>query len=87
MSLEITPVNRNKFYAAIKKAFKCKKNMTARECSEKLYNMGIIEYPTRSFVHPRITEMLQMGMLEENGRKIDNKTHKLVTIYKLKEEN
>jgi hypothetical protein len=30
--------------------------------------------------------MLDMGILEENGRKIDNKTHKLVTIYRLKEE-
>ena len=84
---KITPVNRNKFYVAIKKAYKRKKNMTARECAEKLYNMGMIEFPSRSFVHPRITEMLQMGTLEENGRKIDNKTHKLVTIYRLKEEN
>lgn len=84
---KITPVNRNKFYVAIKKAYKRKKNMTARECAEKLYNMGMLEYPIRQGVAPRICEMLDMGILEENGRKIDNKTHKLVTIYKLKEEN
>lgn len=83
---KITPVNRNKFYAAIKKAYKRKKNMTARECAERLYNMGICEFPVRSAVHSRINELMNMGILEENGRKIDNKTHKLVTIYRLKEE-
>lgn len=83
---KITPVNRNKFYVAIKKAYKRKKNMTARECAEKIYNMGLLEYPIRQGVAPRICEMLDMGILEENGRKIDNKTHKLVTIYRLKEE-
>lgn len=83
---KITPVNRNKFYVAIKKAYKRKKNMTARECAERLYNMGMLEYPIRQGVAPRICEMLDMGILEENGRKIDCKTHKLVTIYQLKEE-
>ena len=83
---KITPVNRNKFYVAIKKAYKRKKNMTARECAERLYNMGLLEYPIRQGVAPRICEMLDMGILEENGRKKDNKTHKLVTIYRLKEE-
>lgn len=82
---KITPVNRNKFYVAIKKAYKRKKNMTARECAERLYNMGMLEYPIRQGVAPRICEMLDMGILEENGRKIDNKTHKLVTIYRLRE--
>lgn len=84
---KITPVNRNKFYAAIKKILADGKNMTARECSIHLHRLGITETSARQESAPRLTEMLKMGMVEENGRKIDNKTHKLVTIYRLKEEN
>ena len=81
----VTPVNRNRFYNAIMDIFANGKSMTARECSVHLYNMGLAEYPNRQASAPRLVELCKLGRMEVIGSKVDEKTHKVVSIYKLKE--
>lgn len=79
------PVQRQKFYNAIKEIYKPGVKLTARECSERLKRMGLTLYGTRQESQPRIVELISLGVLEEAGRKWDNATQRMVTIYQRKE--
>lgn len=83
---KVTKVNKKKFYSWIKKAYSTFPEMTAYECSYLLWKWGYIPFPHRQATHPRITELVHMGILCEAGKKIDANTRKKVTIYKLAKE-
>ena len=51
--------------------------LTAREIAER------IGRTTRQDIQPRITELLQSGIIKEQGKKYDSKTDRNVTTYVL----
>ena len=59
--------------------------LTAREIAAELYNNGIVQYPTRSSVQPRLTEMLEDGEVVVAGKVFDSETKRNVAAYKLPE--
>lgn len=81
------PVEREKLYAEIKKAYAGGKEMTARECAEVLKNKGIVHFGIRQETQPRLTEMVKLGWFETIGSKYDLLTQKTVTVYRMVESN
>lgn len=60
--------------------------LTAREIAIRLFENGAIEYPARAVVQPRITELVENGVLEVVGKKYDNQTERTVAQYSRKVE-
>lgn len=50
--------------------------MTAREVNEKLGNHDM------NYVRPRITELVERGMIEECGKRKDSLTNRNVTVWR-----
>ena len=55
--------------------------MTAREIADALYNAGILAYPARAMIQPRITELTENGVLKVVGKKYDEVTGRNVAQY------
>ena len=83
---KITPVKREKFYVLIKNEPKIKDNQTAQEIAQSLHKKKCVEYGLRQEVQPRITELVNKGVIEVVGSRVDNHTHKKVSVYSLREE-
>ena len=83
--MEITPVKRKVLYAWIEKALTAYEELTAHEIAQVLHKAGVVAYPVRDSVQPRITEMCKLGKVTVCGSKVDESTHKRVSIYKLVE--
>ena len=62
------------------------KQLTAREIAVEMYNDGLLPYPARAVVQPRITELVQDGKVEAVGKKMDEETQRIVAIYRVVEE-
>lgn len=54
---------------------------TAKEMAVILYNTKKIPYPERNYVSPRLTELMQKGMVEPIGKKRCAYTGKMVTVW------
>ena len=59
--------------------------LTAREIAVELHNNGLVPYPTRASVQPRLTEMLDDGVVIVAGKVFDEETKRRVAAYKLSE--
>ena len=81
--MEVTPIKREKLYNLIVSTLKHSEGMTAREIASELYKLGFIATPTRQETAPRLTELEYFGRVEVCGSKIDERTHKNVSIYRL----
>jgi hypothetical protein len=57
---------------------------TAKELSLSLYGEDKVISPERNSVHPRLNEMVKMGLVEVVGKKTCRYTDRKVTIYKSK---
>ena len=57
---------------------------TAKELSVKLYNEGKVMSNERNSVHPRLNELIHIGLVISVGKKTCQYTDKKVTIYKTK---
>ena len=62
------------------------RQLTAREIAVEMYNDGLLPYPARAVVQPRITELVQDGKVEAVGKKLDEETQRLVAIYRVVEK-
>lgn len=60
--------------------------LSARECMNLLYLSKKIPESDMNFARPRITELRQMGVLEEVGKKECQWTHKNVAVFRLSED-
>lgn len=58
---------------------------TANELAMFIHNKGITPYFDRNFVHPRLNELVNMGVVEIAGSKKDDITNKRCMTYKLVE--
>ena len=61
-----------------------KDGATAKELSVKLYNKGKVMSNERNSVHPRLNELIHIGLVVTVGKKTCQYTNKKVTIYKTK---
>ena len=81
--MELTPVKREVLYRWIEKVLTEHDKLTAREIAVILHKEGVVAYPLRDSVHPRLTEMCKMCKVKVCGSKTDHVTHKKVSIYRL----
>lgn len=58
-------------------------NMTANEMAMCLYNEKKLPYFSRNFVHPRLTELVDLGMIKCDKTKIDTISYKKCKVYEL----
>ena len=79
--MEVTPVKRQVLYTWIEKVLTDHKEMTAREIAVILHKEGVVAYPLRDSVQPRITEMCKMCKVKVCGSKVDHLTRKKVSVY------
>ena len=77
-------VNRQKRYAQIKECLKEKPEMTAKEIAVLMYFKRYIPTSERNFTAPRLTEMMNAGIVEAVGKKKCSYTGKTVTVYSLR---
>lgn len=74
-------VDKNKRYQQIIECLGTNE-MTAKEIANEMYMRGMIPTNERNFTSPRITEMLQDGILEIAGKKKCEWTGKSVTMFR-----
>ena len=81
----ITPVNRNNMYKWILEVLRGQQ-LTAYEISTILQREGYIPLATRQATAPRLTELEQNNRVAVVGKKVDENTHKIVSIYEVVED-
>ena len=59
-------------------------NLTAREIAVALFDRGILSFPARAIISPRITELAQMGKIEIVNKKYDDVTERNVAVFAIK---
>ena len=70
---EIKPI----LYTQVLSVLSNNKSYTAREIAKR------IGRTTRQDIQPRLTELLRLGMISEDGKKYDKMSNRNVTCYKL----
>jgi len=70
-------------YQAILEALRERPRSTARELALFLWERKAIPMPERNFVHPRLTELMQAGLVEAVDKKRCPITGKMVAVYEL----
>lgn len=57
--------------------------LTAREIAVEMHARGLLPYPARAVIQPRITELVEAGIIEAVGTKLDTETDRKVAVYKV----
>lgn len=70
-------------HQAVLEALKESPRSTARELALSLWKKGRIPTPERNFVHPRLTELMEAGVVEAVNKKTCDITGKPVAVYEL----
>ena len=73
-------------YQAILEALRERSRSTARELALYLWKRGKIPSPERNYVHPRLTELVDDGLVRVVGKRICSVTGKMVAVYDLAEQ-
>ena len=73
-------------YKHIISVLKKKSSLTAREIAQTLYEEKYIPYPVRQAVAPRLTELVDEGILIVSGKVYDEVTKRHVAAYRLVEK-
>jgi hypothetical protein len=60
--------------------------ITASELAHEMHNIGFFRSPDRNNVHPRLNEMVEMGIVEVIGKRQCKITSKTVAVYKVTDE-
>ncbi|MBC8574465.1 hypothetical protein [Jingyaoa shaoxingensis] len=60
------------------------KPLTAREIAAELYSYGLVDYPIRQAVQPRLTELVEDGDVIVTGKVYDTETKRNVAAYMLR---
>ena len=56
---------------------------TARELAIEMWKDGNIITPERNMVHPRLNELVKLGLVKVTGRKMDEDMNRMVATYDL----
>lgn len=73
-------------YKNIIEVLKTGGSYTAHEVAVILYNKKLIKYPTRQAVAPRLTELVDKGIVEATGKVYDRDSGRKVACYRLVEK-
>lgn len=57
--------------------------LSARELAVLMYSRGLVAYPQRQAVAPRLTELVQCGIIKADGKIYDSATKRHVAAYRL----
>lgn len=77
-------VDTQTLYQKIVSQFKATgKSYTARDLAVILYEQGLVQFPMRQAVAPRLTELEACGTLEVCGKAYDELTRRKVALYRL----
>lgn len=77
-------VNKNLRYRQIKSILKDrKKGLTAKQIAVKLYDKGLAPDSDRNHVSPRLTELMEKGIVEPIGKTLCEYTGRKVTVWRL----
>ena len=57
--------------------------LTAREIAVKMHKEGALPYPARAIIQPRITELVEEGVIKAVRKKYDVDTKRQVAVYKV----
>lgn len=57
--------------------------LTAREIAVDMHQRGLLPYPARAIIQPRITELVEAGVIMAIGTKLDEETERKVAVYKV----
>ena len=81
-------VDRQTRYQQIIYLYQCcnELGLTVRECAMLMFLKKYTHSEHRQEIAPRITELRQMGILEEVGKTVDVETHRNVAVFKLSED-
>ena len=79
-------VDKEKRYTQIINELKGGKQLTAKQIAVILCNKGLIPTSERNYVSPRITELMQKGIVEQVGKQVCKYTGKKVAVLCLREE-
>ena len=63
-----------------------KKPYTARGLAQDMYKTGLLMSPERNMVHPRLNELVELGLVYIDGKTLDETMNRMVAVYKLKGE-
>lgn len=63
-----------------------KKPYTARGLAQDMYKSGLLMSPERNMVHPRLNELVELGLVYIDGKTLDETMNRMVAVYKLKGE-
>lgn len=58
-------------------------NSTARELAIEMWKDGNIITPERNMVHPRLNELVKLGLVKVTGKKMDEDMNRMVATYDL----
>lgn len=58
-------------------------NSTARELAIEMWKDGNIIMPERNMVHPRLNELVKLGLVKVTGKKMDEDMNRMVETYDL----
>lgn len=61
--------------------------MTAKEIACEMVSKRYIPYADRNFTAPRLTELQQSGVVEVVGKKECKWTHRMVSVYAIREQD
>lgn len=78
-------INKETMYNLIVNTLKEYKNsgLTAREIAIELYNKGLVKSNDRQATAPRLTELVDKGIVVVIGKKMDEFTQRNVAVYTL----
>lgn len=68
-------------HQAVLEALEESPQSTAREIAVALWKKGIIPLPERNYVHPRLTELMDLGIVEPVDKRKCKYTGKMVAVY------
>lgn len=83
LSYDATKKTRNERQLQILEILKEYRDATANEIADEMFRRGYIYKPERNFASPRITELMQEGLVEPKGKQKDMYSKRLVTVFKL----
>ena len=63
-----------------------KKPYTARSLAQDMYESGLLMSPERNMVHPRLNELVELGLVYIDGKTLDETMNRMVAVYKLNRE-
>ena len=73
-------------HQAVLEALEESPQSTAREIAVALWEQGVIPLPERNYVHPRLTELMDLGIIEPVDKRKCRYTGKMVAVYDLIQE-